>query len=50
MENLITTQVEAFKAVFRLGKFDNAQGARVFIPFALLLAVTIIAWGHMSKY
>ena len=50
MENLINTQAEAFRAVFLFGKFDNAQGRRVFVPIALFLASAILVFGHIPKF
>jgi len=50
MENLINTQVEAFKAVFIFGKFDNTQGRRVFVPIALFMASAILVFGHIPKF
>ena len=50
MKNLINTQVEAFKAVFLFGKFDNVQARRVFIPIALFMVSAILVFGHIPKF
>jgi hypothetical protein len=50
MKNLVNTQVDAFKAVFIFGKFDNVQGGRVFVPFVLCTACVILAFGHIPKF
>ena len=50
MKNLINIQVEAFKAVFLFGKFDNAQGRRVFVPIALFMVSAILVFGHIPKF
>src|SRR5476649_2428485 len=50
MENLLNRQVEAFRAVFLFGKFDNVQARRVFVPIALFMASAILVFGHLPKF
>ncbi len=49
MENLINTHVEAFRAVFLFGKFDNVQARMVFVPIAVFMASVILVFGHIPK-
>ena len=50
MENLINAHLDAFRAVFLFGKFDNVQARRVFVPIALFMASVIFVFGHLPKY
>jgi hypothetical protein len=50
MENLLNAHAEAFRAVFLLGKFDNVQARRVFVPIALFMASVILVFGHIPKF
>jgi hypothetical protein len=50
MKNLLKRQVEAFRAVFLFGKFDNVQARRVFVPIALFMASAILVFGHIPKF
>ena len=50
MENLLNTHAEAFRAVFLLGKFDNVQARKVFVPIALFMASVILVFGHIPKF